>query len=64
MELKDVKRCLRLGYNVFYKEKPYLLLGVTLRFNNTDFYYQAEIKELKINAIYIVKLEELQVKID
>lgn len=61
MELKDVKRCMRLGCKVFYKKKPYLLTGLILRLNGAEFYYQAEIKELKINAIYIVGLSEISI---
>lgn len=60
MKISEVKY--NLEHKVRYKRVEYILSACILRYDkkNAQFYYRAELRDLKANAVVIVDLEEVQ----
>lgn len=62
MEVKNIKKVMAYGEKVKFKGRSYILTGCILRFEENDFYYQVELKDLKADSITICRLEDIKVE--
>ena len=60
MEICDIKRWL--NKLVGYKGHRYIFNGVVLRKNEKEFFYQAELKDVKSNSLVICRLEDVKIE--
>lgn len=64
MQLTDIKPAIRAHTPVTYRGQHYYITAVTLRYNGADWFYQAELHDLKANSVTIAKLEDVEIEGD
>ena len=58
MDIRVAKHII--GKKVKYGDHAYILTACILRKNDQGYHYQAELRELKANCVYIVALDDVE----